>query len=145
VPVDQSLVGRTFPPTAPYDVTAESLSAFAAATGTPYTVGGPAPATYPIVVAFAAMHGLMLDPTVGIELHHVVHGDQRFVHERPVVAGDRLTAELTVDGLRQIGGADIISTTSAISDAAGALVCTAKATLVHKAPPVVEPVETMSS
>jgi len=133
VPVDQSLVGRTFPPTAPYDVTEDGLGAFAAATGTPYAAGGPAPATYPIVVAFAAMQELMLDPSVGIELHHVVHGDQRFAHERAVLAGDRLTAELTVDGLRQIGGADIISTTSAITDADGALVCTARATLVHKA------------
>ena len=133
MPVDQSLVGRTFPPTAPYDVTEDSLAAFAAATGTPYAAGGPGPATFPIVVAFAAMHELMLDPEVGIELHHVVHGDQRFVHARPVVAGDRLTARLTVDGLRQIGGADIIATTSAITDADGALVCTAGATLVHKA------------
>jgi acyl dehydratase len=70
---------------------------------------------------------------VGIELHHVVHGEQRFAHERSVVAGDRLTAELTVESLRQIGGADIIATSSAITDATGALVCTAKATLVHKA------------
>jgi acyl dehydratase len=109
------------------------VAAFAAATGTPYAAGGPAPATYPIVVAFGAMQELMVDPSVGIELQHVVHGDQRFVHQRPVVAGDRLTAELTVDGLRQIGGADIIATTSAITDADGVLVCTARATLVHKA------------
>lgn len=142
MPVDDSLVGRTFPPTATQDVTEAGLAAFAAATGTPYVAGGPAPATYPIVVAFAAMQELMVDPTVGIELHHVVHGEQRFVHERPVVAGDRLTAELTVESLRQIGGADIIGTSSAITDASGALVCTARATLVHKAPPDVEPVET---
>lgn len=133
MPVDQSLVGRRFPPTAPREVTEESLAAFAAATGTPYAAGGPAPATYPIVVAFAAMQELLTDPSVGIALHHVVHGDQRFVHERAVVAGDRLTAELTVDGLRQIGGADIISTTSAITDGSGDLVCTARATLVHQA------------
>lgn len=126
-------MGRTFPPTAPFVVTEESLSAFAAATGTPYASGGPAPATYPIVVAFAAMEQLMLDPSVGIELQNVVHGEQRFAHARAVVGGDVLRAELTVDGLRQIGGADIIATTSAISDATGAVVCTAKATLVHKA------------
>ncbi len=133
MPVNESLVGRSFPPTTPYDVTEEAIRAFASATGTPYTAGGPAPATFPIVVAFAAMQELMHDPTVGIELQNVVHGDQRFVHERPVASGDRLTAALTVDGLRQIGGADIIATTSAITDATGALVCTAMATLVHKA------------
>ena len=130
--VDPSLAGRTFPPTPPLEVTEERLAAFAAASRTPYAAGGPAPATFPIVVAFAAMQSLMDDPSVGIELHHVVHGEQRFVHERSVVAGDRLSAELTVDGLRQIGGADIIATSSAVTDASGALVCTAQATLVHQ-------------
>ncbi len=135
MPVDTSLTGRTFPPTASFEVSAERVRAFAAATGTPYDEGDPAPATFPIVVAFAAMQALMVDPEVGIELQNVVHGEQRFGYQRPVVVGDRLTAELTVDTLRQIGGADIIGTTSAITDAAGALVCTAKATLVHRSAP----------
>lgn len=132
MPVDSSLAGRTFPPTPPYDVTAERVAAFATATGTPYDEGDPAPATFPIVVSFAAMQALMEDPDVGIELSNVIHGEQRFRYERPVAVGDRLSAALTVDSLRQVGGADIIGTTSAITDAAGALVCTAKATLVHR-------------
>jgi acyl dehydratase len=84
------------------------------------------------VVAFAAMTALMEDPSVGIALHRVVHGDQRFTYTRPVVAGDVLTATLTVDSLRQIGGADIIGTRSEITDAEGLPVCTAFATLVHR-------------
>jgi hypothetical protein len=131
--VDASLAGRTFPATDSYDVTEQAVSDFAAATGTPYAPGDPAPATFPIVVAFAAMQGLMRDPEVGIELHRVVHGQQRFVHERPVTVGDRLSATLTVRGVRQLGGADVITTSSAITDDTGALVCTADATLVHQA------------
>lgn len=134
MPVDSSLSGRTFPATAAYEVTEERIAAFATATGTTYDAGGPAPATFPIVVAFDAMQALMADPDVGIELHHVVHGQQKFVHERPVRVGDSLRAELSVTGLRQIGGADIIATSSAITDAEGQLVCTAEATLVHKSP-----------
>jgi N-terminal half of MaoC dehydratase len=133
MPIDQSLAGRSFPPTTPYVVTEQALADFATATGTPYSSGGPAPATFPIVVAFAAMQELMAAPDVGIELHHVVHGQQRFVHERPVRAGDRLAAALTVRSLRQIAGTDIIATSTAITDEAGVLVCTAEATLVHKA------------
>jgi len=130
--VDSSLAGRSFPPTAPFDVTAEHIGSFAAATGTPYRPGDPAPATYPIVVAFAAMQELMADPTVGIALHNVVHGQQKFVYERPVRVGDRLSAELTVTSLRQVAGTDIIATSSRITDADGELVCVADATLVHK-------------
>ena len=40
---------------------------------------------------------------------------------------------LTVASLRQIGGNDIVGTVSEFRDAAGALVCTAGATLVHRA------------
>jgi hypothetical protein len=129
--VDPSLLGRTFPATEPYAVSREKLVEFARATGSTYD-DGPAPATFPIVVAFAAMTALMEDPSVGIALHRVVHGEQRFSHTRPVVAGDELTATLTVDTLRQVGGADVIGTRSEIADAEGEPVCTAFATLVHR-------------
>ncbi len=129
--VDESLRGRTFPPTAPYTVSREKIVEFARATGSTYD-GDAAPATFPIVVAFGAMTGLMEDPSVGISLHRVVHGEQRFTYTRPVVAGDELSATLTVESLRQIGGADIIGTRSEITDADGHPVCTAFATLVHR-------------
>jgi acyl dehydratase len=130
--VDPSLAGRTFPPTAPYVVTRGKLAEFARATGSVYD-GGAAPATFPIVIAFAAMTALMEDPSVGIELHRVVHGEQRFTYTRPVLPGDELSATLTVDSLRHLGGADIIGTRSEIADAEGLPVCTAYATLVHRA------------
>ena len=129
--VDASLAGRTFPPTEPYVVTHERLAEFARATGSTYG-GGAAPATFPIVVAFGAMTALMEDPSVGISLHRVVHGEQRFAYTRPVVEGDALTATLTVDTLRQISGADIIGTRSEVTDADGRHVCTAFATLMHR-------------
>jgi len=130
--VDTALVGRTFPPTEPYTVSREKVLEFARATGSELE-GRTAPATFPIVVAFAAMTALMEDPEVGIALHRVVHGEQRFTYTRPVLVGDRLTATLTVDSLRQIGGADIIGTRSEITDERGEAVCTAFATLVHRA------------
>ncbi len=129
--VEASLAGRTFPPTQPYAVSREKIVEFAHATGSTYD-GGAAPATFPIVVAFAAMTELMVDPSVGIALHRVVHGDQRFTYTRPVVAGDELSATLTVDTLRQMGGADIIGTRSEVTDRDGLPVCTAYATLVHR-------------
>lgn len=130
--VDPALAGRSFPATEPYAVTREKVLEFARATGSEFD-GEHAPATFPIVVAFAAMTAFMQDPAAGIALHHVVHGEQRFTYARPVVVGDVLTATLTVDTLRQIGGADIIGTRSEVVDGAGQPVCTAFATLVHRA------------
>ncbi|HEX6517275.1 MAG TPA: MaoC family dehydratase N-terminal domain-containing protein [Nocardioidaceae bacterium] len=130
--VDASVQGRTFPPTEPYLVSREKIEEFARATGSPYD-GTAAPVTFPIVVAFAAMNALLEHPDLGISLHRVVHGEQRFSCTRPVVAGDRLTATLTVESLRRVAGADIIGTRSEITDAEGLPVCTAFATLVHRA------------
>jgi acyl dehydratase len=129
MPIDQSLVGRTFPPTQPHQVTEEHVRAFAEATGGSYD-GGPAPATYPIVLAFDAMNAFL--EAEQVDLFRIVHGDQKFSYTRPVLPGDVLTATLTVVSLRQIGGADILGTASEITDVMGARVCSTSATLVHK-------------
>ena len=130
MPVDQSLVGREFPPTSPYHVSAEKVRELAAATGSAAEPGSPVPATFPIVMAFEAMNTFLED--VGVELQRIVHGEQRFAYERPIAVGDELTATLSVASLRQIGGNDIIGTRSEIRDASGDLVCTTSATLVHR-------------
>ena len=129
MPVDQSLVGRSFPPTSPYAVTEDNVRAFAEAVGASYA-GGPAPATFPIVMAFEAMHAFL--EAEQLDLFRIVHGEQRFAYERPVVPGDVLTATLSVASLRQIAGNDIIGTASEITDESGALVCSTSATLVHR-------------
>ena len=131
MPVDQSLVGRSFPPTAAYEVTEERLREFADAVGAPYD-GRQAPPTYPIVLAFEAMNSFL--EAESVDLFRIVHGEQKFAYERPIVAGDVLTATLTVASLRQIAGNDIIGTTSEVTDASGALVCSTSATLVHRGP-----------
>ncbi len=81
-------------------------------------------------MAFEAMNAFLAD--VGVELHRIVHGEQRFAYERPIRVGDELTATLAVASLRQIGGNDIIGTRSEVRDASGELVCTTTATLVHR-------------
>jgi hypothetical protein len=129
MPIDQSLVGRSFPQTRSYAVSEHKIRAFVAATGGEYA-GGPAPATFPIVVAFDAMNDFL--EAEQVDLFRIVHGEQRFSYQRPVEPGDVLTATLTVASLRQIGGADIIGTSSAIKDESGAEVCTGIATLVHR-------------
>jgi acyl dehydratase len=133
--VDQSLVGREFPPTSQRAVTLDEVAAFASALGGPSddAADDTVPPTYPIILAFDAMNAFLAAEQ--IDLFRIIHGEQRFAYERPIRIGDRLTATLTVASLRQIGGADIIGTTSAIHDADGALVCTAKATLVHTGGP----------
>jgi acyl dehydratase len=115
-------------------VSREKIAEFAAAIGAePIEDNQVAPLTFPIVVAFRAMTALMTDPEVGIELHNVVHGDQRFEQSRPVRSGDVLTATITIDTLRAAAGMDMIGTRTEVETVGGERVCTASATLVHRA------------
>ena len=131
--LDPALAGRTFPPTPPYTVSREKIFEFTSAIGAePADSPDLAPLTFAIVVAFQAMTNLMTDPDVGIELHNVVHGDQRFEYVRPIRSGDRLTATLTIDDIRVAAGMDMIATRTEIATDDGEPVSTAFATLVHR-------------
>jgi hypothetical protein len=131
--LDPGLAGRTFAPTPPYAVSREKILEFTAAIGAePLDDGHLAPPTFPIVVAFLAMTQFLAEPGIGIELRHVVHGAQRFEQVRPIVAGDELTATLTIESVRSAAGADLISTSTSLDTPSGAHVCTAYATLVHR-------------
>src|SRR5215210_3206844 len=97
MPLDPALAGRTFAPTPPYLVSREKIIEFTRAIGAELIDDGEtAPLTFPAVLTFTTMTQLITDPDVGIQLHNVVHGDQRFEQVRPVRAGDELTGTLTV-------------------------------------------------
>jgi N-terminal half of MaoC dehydratase len=133
MPLDPALAGRTFAPTSPYTVSREKIAEFNTAIGAgPLDGGSTAPPTFPIVVAFVAMTELIANPAVGIELHNIVHGDQRFEQRRPIRAGDELVGSITIDTLRNAAGMDMIGTRTEISTVDGDHVATTYATLVHR-------------
>jgi acyl dehydratase len=124
--MDPAIVDRTFAPVGPYVVSAAKVAEFATAT---QWRGAGVPPTFPILLLNDAMLAFLAD--VGASLERIVHGEQRFAYQRPIVVGDELTATLRVASLRSLGGADVIGTVSTITDASGQVVCEAKATLVH--------------
>jgi hypothetical protein len=133
MPLDPDLAGRTFEPTAPYGVSREKIAEFTEAIrAEPIDDGRTAPLTFPIVVAFRAMTALMMEPEIGIDLHNVVHGDQRFEQTRPIRAGDELVATLTVDSVRAAAGMDMVATRTDVTSTSGEHVATAFALLLHR-------------
>lgn len=128
MPVNPELLGRSYPPTAPIVVTSERIAAFAAAVGA--SDAGAVPPTFPIVIQQAALDTLLADPTTGFEIHHVVHGEQRFQYERPIVAGDVLTGAMTVTAIRALGENSMLTAETVIADAKGRTVVTATSMLV---------------
>jgi acyl dehydratase len=145
VPLDQSFVGRTYPPTPPYEVGREKIREFAEAIGddnpayrdpeAARALGHPdviAPPTFGIVLSMTAGRQVIADPELGLDYSRVVHGEQRFVHARPIRAGDRLQVVVTVENIRAAAGNDMITTRGEVSTEDGELVFTAYSTLVAR-------------
>jgi acyl dehydratase len=145
MPLDQSFVGRTYPPTAPYEVGREKIREFAQAVGdrnpayldpmAAKALGHPdviAPPTFPIIISLPAANQIVGDPALGLDWTRTVHGDQRFVYERPLRAGDRITATVTVDSVQSRGGNDLINLAAALRTTDGELVCTAYTLIVAR-------------
>ena len=143
MPVNPELQGRSYPPTAPYLVGREKVREFARAVfATSPLHHDPeaaraagyadvvAPPTFPVVVQEHTLAQLLGDPEGGIDFSRVVHGDQRFSFSRPVVAGDELTATLTVTSIKTLGGHAMVTAESVINDADHQHVVTAISTLV---------------
>jgi len=145
MPLDPAYVGRTFPATVPYRVSREKIREFAAAIGeTAAACVDPAaaralgyrdvvvPPTFAVVVTFPATRQAVADPGLGLDYGRVVHGQQRFVHSRAIVAGDELTVAVTIDGIRAAGPHQLVTTRSDVTTAAGERVCVAYSTLVER-------------
>lgn len=143
MPVNPELVGRAFPPTAPYLVGREKVREFARAVfaddpqhldpAAAQALGYAdvvAPPTFAIVVTDATLQQLLGEPDSGIVLQNVLHAEQKFRYSRPIVAGDELTGVLTVTGVRAIGGNAMVTSEAEITDAAGDHVVTATSVLL---------------
>jgi len=138
-------VGRTYPKTAPYEVGREKIREFAEAIGdnNPAYVDQAAaqklghrdvvaPPTFPIVFTIRSSAAAVVDPDLAIDYSRVVHGEQRFVYQRPVYAGDRLVCETTIEGVVSKAGNDILSTRTDVTTEDGEPVLCAYATIVAR-------------
>jgi acyl dehydratase len=143
VPVNPDIVGRVFPPTVPYLVGREKVRDFARAVfaddpqhldpAAARALGYAdvvAPTTFAIVIQEQTLQQLIAQPDSGIELARLLHAEQRFRFTRPIVAGDELTAQLSVVGIRSMGGNAMVTSDTVITDAAGEHVVTATSILL---------------
>jgi acyl dehydratase len=144
--VNPQITGRTYPPSPAYEVGREKIREFAEAINSAdvlhrdpqaaQAAGYPdviAPPTFAVIIAQRCEAQIMRDPDAGIDFTRVVHGEQRFVHHRPIAAGDRLTAILHVDDARVIAGNGRVITRVEITDADGEPVTTSTSMILVRA------------
>jgi acyl dehydratase len=141
--VNPELQGRVFAPTEPYLVGREKVREFARAVFATDPINLDvdaaraaghadivAPPTFAVVIQERTLAQLLAEPDAGIDFSRVVHGDQRFTSSRAIVAGDELTATLTVSSVKTLGPHAMVTAESVVTDAAGEHVVTAISTLV---------------
>lgn len=136
MPISEEHVGRSYPATAPYPVTAVKIAEFARALGDQdnpaYCGDAPvAPPTFAMVLAAAAWGALFDDPELGLSLSRTVHADQRFAWTRPLRAGDQVQARLSIEKVRTRGASAFVTIAVELVTTQSELICTATSTLVH--------------
>ena len=141
--VNRELLDTVFEPTKPYVVGREKVREFAAAVFASAPIHHDvdaandagysdvvAPPTFPIVIQEKTLQQLLSHPGGGIDFSRVVHGDQKFEYERPLVAGDEVVATLRVTKIQSLGGHTMVTSESTITTTLGEPVVVATSTLV---------------
>lgn len=118
--MNREMIGFAYPDSAPFLVTAESISAFAKAIGDDNPIYFDpaiansfghtticAPPTFPISVTMKAMEKAFHDPALNMDYSRIVHSDQRFEYARPIQVGDELVVRAFVEDIRALGTNDI--------------------------------------
>jgi acyl dehydratase len=143
VALSRSFVGRCYPPKETYEVSRAKIAEFADAIGdtsplsrdkaAAQAAGYPdviAPPTFLTIINLDAINAIINDPELGLDYSRMVHGDQRFVYQRPVHAGDKLRITTYVEDIFDRMGNDFLNLRAEITDESGELVCTTRAQLV---------------
>lgn len=140
--VNPAIEGKRYPRTPSYLVGREKIREFSKATFLPSSFEKVetgisnghqdlvVPPTFPVVIQEQSLKLVLADPEAKLDFSRVVHGDQRFIFERPIVAGDELSSELVVASVKTLAGNHLVTFNTEIFDYSNKLVCTAISTLV---------------
>ena len=145
MPLNRAFIGREYASDQTYEVGREMIRKFADAIGdanpayrdieAAKALGHPdaiAPPTFLTVLGFRLGVGPVGDPELGLNYALVVHGEQRYVHHRPVRAGDVLTATSIVEDIRDAGKNELMTIKQEIRTTEGEAVATAYNTIVSR-------------
>ena len=119
---DESFVGRALPAVGPFQVGREKIREFATAIGDTSPLSHDpevaraaghrdvlAPPTFSTTFTMPLIEAFLKDPAFGWDYTRMVHGDQRIVFHRPIVAGDELFTTIHVDSLATRAGSHLLT------------------------------------
>jgi acyl dehydratase len=145
VPLNRALIGKEYPPSAPYEVGREKIREFAAAIGdfnplyhdeaAARAAGYPdiiAPPTFLTILGFKFGPQIVGDPELGLNYAMVVHGEQEFEIRRPVRPGDVLVGRPRIVDITARGRNEFLAYEASIETTAGEQVAVARSVIVSR-------------
>jgi len=145
MPLNREFIGREYASDQTYEVSREMIRKFADAIGdqnpayrdieAAKALGHPdviAPPTFLTVLGFRLGVGPIGDSDLGLNYALVVHGEQKYVHHRPVRAGDVLTQTSLIEDIRDAGKNELMTIRQEIRTTEGESVATAYNTIVSR-------------
>lgn len=141
--VNATFVGREFTRTPPYLVSRVKISEFASAVGANSPLHTDpeaaqalgysdvvAPPTFAVVIAQRAEAEYINHPDAGIDFSRVVHADETFHLNRPLVAGDEIATLTRVKNITTRAGITMVTTEVELTGASGDNVGRVESTIV---------------
>ena len=127
MPMNAALEGKTYPALS-FEVLEERVRRFAAALGQDGSFVPPTFVTAPAIEAGLAR--TVADRELGLDFSRVVHGEEEHEWSRPIRVGETLEAAATIESIRSKGGHEFLTIRTDLRDPDGALVATARSSLV---------------
>ena len=125
--LNHDLEGKSYPPVR-FRLEETRVRAFADA------VGHRGPGIPPTIVTVpeieAGLSNVVSDPELGVDLAHVLHGEQEYAWTRPAAVGEVMTAESTIESIRGKGGMQFLTLRTELRDETGSLVVSGRSTLI---------------
>ena len=125
--LNASLVGKTYP-TVRVEIDEERARRFAHAVD--HRGPGVPPTILTVPEIEAGLRNVVSDPEVGVDIARVLHGEQTYEWSRPVVAGETLVAEASIENIRGRGAMQFLTLRTDIRDERGDRVALARSTLL---------------
>jgi hypothetical protein len=125
--MNASLVGKTYPARS-VAIDEERVRTFARAVD--HRGSGVPPTILTVPEIEAGLRNVVSDPDLGIDLGRVLHGEQTYEWSRPVVAGETLVAEASIESIRGRGSMQFLTLRTEIRDERGDRVALARSTLL---------------
>ena len=135
--VNRDFIGRTYEFSTPYHVGREKVREFATAIGDNNPMYHDlrqaremghrdlvAPPTFPFIITYQAMVGVMGDPGLNLNYMMVVHGEQSFAYTRPLYANDAVVVSSTIANISTARSNELITMEQQVKTTDGELIVT---------------------